>query len=170
MQDGRKPCTYDGEWLLDRFNGQGVYTCGDGRKYEGEWRHGKRHGKGKQVLMAELHRGAPDRMFIRGASALYRPECYEGEWVKDKREGRGLLVFENGDTAEGLFVGGHLHGAVTFTFKRGNRRRGALYERGVRVRWLTHEEEAADRALQILQRNLAGTAFARDAGAGAYGP
>lgn len=32
--------------------------------------------------------------------------------------------------------------------------RGALYNHGTRVRWLTHEELSADKALQLLARRL----------------
>jgi len=34
---------------LGRREGVGTYTEQDGSKYEGEWKDGKRHGKGVQV-------------------------------------------------------------------------------------------------------------------------
>lgn len=34
--DGRAMCKYEGEWWLDVYHGKGVYTCADGRVYNGQ--------------------------------------------------------------------------------------------------------------------------------------
>lgn len=37
---------YEGEWALDNFHGQGVWTTVAGDKYEGTFRDGLHHGSG----------------------------------------------------------------------------------------------------------------------------
>ena len=41
--DGRK---YDGEYVSGRKHGYGLFLWPDGRRYTGEWYDGRRHGKG----------------------------------------------------------------------------------------------------------------------------
>ena len=41
--------TYDGEWKDGKKHGKGVYTWPTGDKYDGEWKDGKKHGKGAQT-------------------------------------------------------------------------------------------------------------------------
>lgn len=36
---------------LTYIKGYGVYSWADGRRYEGEWKNGKQHGKGKYILL-----------------------------------------------------------------------------------------------------------------------
>lgn len=45
MQDGK----YTGQFVDGEFNGQGVLTVADGRKYEGEWLNDMPHGTGTQI-------------------------------------------------------------------------------------------------------------------------
>ena len=42
--------TYKGEWRGGRKEGRGVYTWPDGATYEGEYRRGRRHGCGLQTM------------------------------------------------------------------------------------------------------------------------
>ena len=45
--DGRR---YEGEYRDGKKHGQGTYTWADGRRYEGEYRDGKPHGQGTYTL------------------------------------------------------------------------------------------------------------------------
>ena len=66
----------------DCENGVGTKTYSNGNKYQGSFKNGKRHGKGK---------------FIWASGALY-----EGNWVEGKREGQGQEILANGT----IYVGG----------------------------------------------------------------
>ena len=65
---------YDGEVdILGRRHGYGIAVSDDGARYEGGWRHGRMHGRGKLIW----------------------PEggwCYEGEFRSDKRHGQGIKI------------------------------------------------------------------------------
>ena len=39
-----------GEYKNDKKEGFGVYKWADGRRYEGMWKDGKQHGKGKFIM------------------------------------------------------------------------------------------------------------------------
>ena len=55
------------------MHGKGVKTWGNGQKYEGDWRDGKKLGKGVETL------------FDGGRK-------YDGEWKDGKRHGRGVMT------------------------------------------------------------------------------
>ncbi len=55
---------YSGEWKNSLIDGVGVYNWGNGKRYEGEFFQGKKHGKGIFYLNDEL--------------------VYDGTWKFDK--------------------------------------------------------------------------------------
>jgi hypothetical protein len=57
-----------------------IFTDGDGHKYEGEMKDGKKHGKGKMD-------------FANGAK-------YTGDWIDDNRTGQGVLIYADGTRYE----------------------------------------------------------------------
>ncbi|XP_061115104.1 MORN repeat-containing protein 1-like [Conger conger] len=74
-------------------DGFGVYVYPNGFfRYEGEWKMGKKHGRGKLLMK--------DGSF------------YEGEFVKGEIEGNGLRYWaHSGDSYSGQFKHGELHGS-----------------------------------------------------------
>ena len=76
-------------------NGHGVFTWGNGSKYDGEWNGNKRHGYGVQT-------------WANGTK-------YVGEWKDDKRHGKGAHAFANGAMYAGEWVDDRMHGSGTFT-------------------------------------------------------
>jgi hypothetical protein len=83
--DGAK---YDGEWRHDRKHGQGTFTFPDGGEYTGEWKYGNKYGQGTYTF--------PD-----GA-------IYTGAWGADKKNGQGKHTFPDGTVEEGTWKGGEL--------------------------------------------------------------
>ena len=67
---------YSGEWVNDKFEGQGSYRYRDGRKYVGQFSKNQRHGQGTFTW--------PD-----GAS-------YTGGYREDLRSGKGTFTYPNG--------------------------------------------------------------------------
>lgn len=152
------------------WDGSGIFLSADGTIYEGEFVCGVRHGKGKQTLVPNDHRGrgsVPGEFIaglsgldaaVGGLSTLYRPVSYDGEWVDGCWDGQGAVQFCNGDIVQGKFQpsptgGGFPAGVVKHIFassKQGSgkrtRERKALHDRlGNRVEWI--ETESRDSGL-----------------------
>jgi hypothetical protein len=82
--------TYDGEWRHGRWHGKGKATEANGDCYEGEYQRDLRHGKGKLIW--------PDG------------RVYEGDFKVDKRYGKGKMVWPDGARYYGEFRNGKLEG------------------------------------------------------------
>jgi len=135
--DGFGFCTYEGEYYDGFFHGKGTFKCVDGRKYEGEWRRGRRHGWGDQVMIPDAHRGDARRRDIGGVDALYRPVAYSGEWREGKRTGQGRVFYASGLSLSGDLFDGLFDGTVKHEYpKSRSPYRLALFRGGLRVRFL----------------------------------
>ena len=63
---------YEGEYVNDKFEGNGKYTYGNGEYYVGEWKNGLRNGKGKFYKNGNIR--------------------YEGDFANDKFKGNGKYI------------------------------------------------------------------------------
>eukprot|EP00923_Selenidium_pygospionis_P011602 GHVN01019977.1.p1 GENE.GHVN01019977.1~~GHVN01019977.1.p1 ORF type:complete len:491 (-),score=119.12 GHVN01019977.1:1653-3125(-) len=79
----------------------------DGVKYEGEWKGGKKHGKGLQIW--------PDG------------KRYEGQFENGLACGKGKFTFKNGDTYDGMWRDDKAHGNGVYTTKEGDRYDGSWH-------------------------------------------
>lgn len=59
--------------------------------YQGQWKDGKRHGKGSEFDRKEQ-------------------SFYIGWWINDEKEGLGRVIFDSGNIYEGYWVEGVAHG------------------------------------------------------------
>ena len=75
-----------------------------GNKYNGEWKNGLKHGKGK------YHWANGDQ--------------YEGDWRYDNFEGVGIFISSNGNKYDGEWYEGKKHGWGIFTYKNGTVEKG----------------------------------------------
>ena len=108
------------------------------RRYEGEWRHDRRHGRGAYQWVAaraappqravELRGGKKAAARARSGRHSYTGEwargqrsgqgrmeypggwSYEGEWKEDRRDGVGLLAGPDGYRYKGAFIADRPHG------------------------------------------------------------
>jgi hypothetical protein len=154
QHDGAARCFYDGEWRGGYYWGEGTLTCCDGRQYAGAWRKGKRHGRGRWVMLpADLHYGSGGSALVAnrgdegefGAkvgrfSDLSRVRVFEGEFSKNKRTGPGKATLNNGDVLEGRFENGRADGLVRVTFGASAKVSYARFLRGERKAWLKGAE------------------------------
>ena len=108
--------TYEGEWLDDKEHGFGTSVNYDQRgthlstiseKYEGYFKEGKRHGRGKIV------RDGYDGNFANGK------EYFEGEFENGRLTGPCFHTMVNGDTCE--FPEAYLNGKGIYTFSDGTK-------------------------------------------------
>ena len=97
---------YDGEWKDGKRNGRGVYTWANGDRYDGEWKDGKQNGRG---------------VFTYGEGSQFRGDRYEGEFTNDKRNGRGVLTYGDGNRYDGEWKDGKQNGRGVYTWANGNR-------------------------------------------------
>ena len=84
---------YVGEWKHGRKHGKGTYTGYDGSKYVGEYKDDKKHGHGT-------------KMYVSGAK-------YVGEWKDGKKHGKGAYTWSDGSKYVGGYKDGKSHGHGT---------------------------------------------------------
>lgn len=151
------------------WNGQGRLTLYDKRSklatrkreeqyklytYEGEFKNGKFHGKGKKVQIRDSDGGEG---FHPGIGSWE----YEGEWRNDDMSGQGKLTYtRSGSVYQGSFKSGKPHGQGTFKggdgqYKEGTWSHGQFREGKIKMRWedgrVYEGGWAPDRALSVLQ-------------------
>eukprot|EP01054_Gregarina_sp_Poly1_P003455 Gregarina_sp_Poly_1__3454@NODE_1_length_32023_cov_193_025347_g0_i0_p2_GENE_NODE_1_length_32023_cov_193_025347_g0_i0NODE_1_length_32023_cov_193_025347_g0_i0_p2_ORF_typecomplete_len3260_score441_33MORN/PF02493_20/2_5e02MORN/PF02493_20/0_011MORN/PF02493_20/9_5MORN/PF02493_20/6_7e02MORN/PF02493_20/1_9e03MORN/PF02493_20/6_6MORN/PF02493_20/0_94MORN/PF02493_20/9_4e03MORN/PF02493_20/3_3e06MORN/PF02493_20/3_5MORN/PF02493_20/1_9e02MORN/PF02493_20/0_0024MORN/PF02493_20/0_00027MORN/PF02493_20/0_024C2/PF0016 len=73
---------YEGLWSNDVPHGRGTLYAKDG-EYDGEWKHGRRHGKGRFVYREHPLANGKQRV-------------YEGDWANDVPDGIGKYLSEGG--------------------------------------------------------------------------
>ena len=102
-----------------------------GHKYTGEWKDGKRHGKGRYTKPnGEYSEGEwkDDQMHF-GTMTHIEGQVYTGEWKDGTRHGKGIMTFsipESEMTAryEGKWKDGSPYGEGVFTYPNGNIKKG----------------------------------------------
>ena len=65
-------------------------TYSDGAKYEGDWKHGKRHVQGTYTY----------------GKGKWEGDKYEGKWKNDRWHGQGAYSYPDGGKVVGEFRGG----------------------------------------------------------------
>ena len=73
-----------------------MFTSNDGDKYDGQWRHGEKHGFGTHVWGDFADNGAV------GSTG----ERYAGQWSYGKKHGLGTYTWSDGDVFEGQWEHG----------------------------------------------------------------
>jgi hypothetical protein len=107
---------YIGEWKDGKRSGKGkiVYDDDSPRDYyEGDWANDKRHGYGKCVYKQGLSK-----------DEVYGPRnYYEGNWQNDDYNGKGKMVFEDGAWYEGDWVESERNGyGILLTIDSGGKK------------------------------------------------
>jgi len=102
----------------DQRDGKGRQTWQDGRAYEGQFKQGKFHGKGRM----EWH--TPKGLML-----------YDGDYVEDLKHGFGKYVWPDGRRYEGYWKEGLRCGQATYTNALGQSRTGVWKDDKVE-RWL----------------------------------
>ena len=113
---------YEGDYKDGKRHGKGTMTFADGHIYEGDFQDDKRHGKGTMTLAnGRIYEGdfQDDKMHGKGTMTGADGHIYEGDYKDDKRHGKGTYTWANGDIYEGDYQDGKMNGTVTFTFASG---------------------------------------------------
>lgn len=90
--------TYAGEFRAGRKHGKGTKSWSDGERYEGDFADDAKHGVGTYVW---------------GRETPWAGERYIGQYRADKRHGHGVYEWTNGDRYEGPWADDRITGALT---------------------------------------------------------
>ncbi len=101
---------FEGEYRNGKKHGRGVYVWASGNRYDGEWRDDKRNGRGVLVF---------------GKGSRHTGDRYDGEWRDDKQHGRGIYVWASGTRYDGEWRDDKAHGSSTKTLADGRTYTGA---------------------------------------------
>jgi hypothetical protein len=94
----RGSAVYVGEFREGKKHGRGVKTWPWGDRYEGDFRDDAKHGVGRYTW---------------GARSAFAGERYEGGFANDKRNGYGVYVWASGDTYAGPWKDDAVAGRAT---------------------------------------------------------
>mmetsp|Transcript_50744 Transcript_50744/g.69044 ORF Transcript_50744/g.69044 Transcript_50744/m.69044 type:complete len:167 (+) Transcript_50744:232-732(+) len=142
--EGNGFCTYRGKHYENYFHGPGVFECQNGRIYSGEWRRGRRHGFGSQVMCPTNECGDPQRHFIGGLDGMYRVVKYCGMWNNGSRCGEGTVEYCNGVKISGTLTSptSAFTGEAMWSFPSGHVRWAIYGEDGKRKEWIDKKDKA----------------------------
>ncbi|MGZ8154688.1 MAG: MORN repeat-containing protein [Burkholderiales bacterium] len=97
--EARGKAYYRGEFRNGRKHGKGVKSWpSSGDRYEGDFVEDRRHGNGAYVW---------------GPRSPFAGERYSGEWVNDKKNGHGIYQWPNGERYEGAWKNDGIAGPPT---------------------------------------------------------
>lgn len=109
---------YIGQWRMGKRDGKGIKVWADGREYVGQWSNNRRSGHGiitwanGDTYIGEIQFG-----FQQGHGVMKsNGEKYVGEWNVNERHGFGVMHFRNGDTYSGEWAHNKKHGHGTYKF------------------------------------------------------
>jgi hypothetical protein len=114
---------YEGEYKDGKRHGKGKLTYSSAEVYEGEWKDGKYHGKGKLTYAGgDMYEGEwkDDKKHGKGTFTYAGGEVYEGYWKDDKYHGKGQYTSASGEVYEGEFKDGKQHGKGKYTCASGD--------------------------------------------------
>ena len=119
---------YEGDWKDGKRHGKGTATLSDGRKYEGGWKDDNPHGKGIQFGPdnTRIYEGdwKDGKYHGKGTATLSNGSKYEGDWKDGKRHGKGTLLC-SGCTYIGKWKDDKRHGKGIQTYSNGSKCEGA---------------------------------------------
>ena len=125
---------YEGEFLGEKFHGQGMVSNSHGWQYIGEFKDGKYHGYGEETYENDMGKYEGQwkngRKQGQGVRTYRQGNIYVGEWKDDERNGQGTYTFADGDKYVGEWKDGKQHGKGVETTKEGEIRSG-IWVKGV---------------------------------------
>eukprot|EP01117_Protostelium_nocturnum_P012946 TRINITY_DN4799_c0_g1_i2.p1 TRINITY_DN4799_c0_g1~~TRINITY_DN4799_c0_g1_i2.p1 ORF type:complete len:391 (+),score=153.44 TRINITY_DN4799_c0_g1_i2:165-1337(+) len=113
--------TYIGQWKMGKRDGKGIKIWDDGREYSGEWSSNRRSGNGILTWKnGDVYIGEMTMGFQQGWGMLKsNGEKYVGEWNVNERHGYGSMHFKNGDLYSGEWQHNKKHGRGIYRFSDG---------------------------------------------------
>ncbi len=124
----KKILEYEGEFKDGEPHGKGKFTSSN-YTYEGECNDGARHGHGVEIIFGDnggVYEGEwkDGRKNGKGEITYSNGEKYIGEWKEDKREGQGTYTWPHGSKYVGEWKNNGQNGQGTLTYESGNKFEG----------------------------------------------
>ena len=141
---------YTGDFVDDKYNGNGTLCGKNGEIYECEFRDGKPHGLGRVTLVnGDIYIGNFENGKICDqVSIKYKNgESYDGYYKDNKKWGYGCFNFKNGDSYVGDFENDLFNGEGILTKSNGEIQKG-IFKDGVfekKLDKLKREEEEEEK-------------------------
>ena len=141
---------YTGDFVDDKYNGNGTLCGKNGEIFECEFKNGKPHGLGRVTLVnGDVYIGNfEEGKICDQVSIKYKNgESYDGYYKDNKKWGYGCFNFKNGDTYVGDFENDLFNGEGILTKSNGEIQKG-IFKDGVFVQKLDklkREEEEEKR-------------------------
>jgi hypothetical protein len=113
---------YNGD-MINRF---GKYVFENGEIYEGNWREGKMHGRGRLEWFDSVYEGDFEYGLRTGNGTLRytSDQTYTGAWKTGRPHGQGTLTYGNGDKYVGEWKDGKKHGTGAMNYSTGDKYEG----------------------------------------------
>ncbi|ORC90235.1 MORN1 protein [Trypanosoma theileri] len=138
LGDGKED-TYEGGWKEGHLSGKGSIKLHDGSSYIGEWVTGVKEGYGIENVPGNYHYTGNFKDGKRNGKGTLHSEgdglIYEGDFVMNEITGYGKMQLEDGTVMTGEFLQGKPNGKVEVTLPRcgtfiGEFKNGAVVGRG----------------------------------------
>ena len=108
---------YSGQWKNGKRSGKGYYLDNN-FEYYGEWENDQPHGKGKAHLKdGSLFIGTMKNGCMSKGTIFYSYGKFEGEFDDNGKKKHGIEIYPNGNSYEGDFVNNNKHGHGTYIVK-----------------------------------------------------
>ena len=114
---------YNGQWKLGKRHGRGKQVWSDGSQYEGYWFNDMANIRGRLIHVdGDVYEGEwlDDKAHGKGIYIHRDGASYEGEWYEDKQHGYGIEKWIDGASYEGDYNMGMKHGNGTFVWADGS--------------------------------------------------
>ncbi|KAL9188868.1 hypothetical protein ACHAXT_011358 [Thalassiosira profunda] len=123
--------TYEGEFRDGNPHGKGKMEWEDGEVYDGDWKDGTAHGWGiNRWANGDEYEGEWEdgKQHGEGTFKYQTGEIYVGEMEKNERQGRGKMTWPSGNVYEGQLVEGKANGRGTMKYASGKVHEGEWAE------------------------------------------
>ena len=119
--------TYTGQYKDGKRHGRGLQVWEDGSVYDGYWKADEIHGKGMMFHSGGRYKGdlVEGQSHGRGVEEVFNEEpnlanVYEGRFRRGVKDGYGVTVYGNGDVYDGYYADGERRGKGKFTCHDGD--------------------------------------------------
>eukprot|EP00438_Fugacium_kawagutii_P033875 Skav201120 [mRNA] locus=scaffold185:476810:491022:- [translate_table: standard] len=117
---------YEGQWKDGLKHGKGRFIYPDGDVYDGEWQDGKAHGHGTYTSKQSKYVGDWQSDLKHGQAVEEWDDTskYTGTYSHGQKHGKGRFEWPDGSVYDGEFRNNNVEGEGTFTWKDGRQYKG----------------------------------------------
>ncbi|KAM3129306.1 hypothetical protein pb186bvf_018593 [Paramecium bursaria] len=125
---------YDGQWKFGLRHGKGKQVWKDGSIYEGYWKNNQAHGYGRLIHSdGDYYEGAWENDKASGFGVYTHSDGakYEGNWKDDKQDGIGYETWPDGTSYRGNYNQSKKEGQGLFKWPDGSYYEGEFFDNSI---------------------------------------